>query len=230
MEKPLVEQKKAKTPRRTNIRDIRRDELTSAALRCIATKGYDRVTLDDVANESGFSQGIVLYYFKNREDLLASSAEKIRDDMLSLTQRMLDIPTDLLTAKRIHEPIRARFSDPKIDFISFARQGIKLFIGWFEENLNLIAVGLEFFCQVRRNPVIAAVRDEVQPIIHNASAAFIDEGIKQEIFKKRDPEYAANIMLSLITGLAFAYVTTEKGLFNSDKMEKELCNLIFGYL
>jgi len=162
--------------------------------------------------------------------LLASSAEKIRDDMLNMTQEMWNIPPHLMTAKRIHEPIKERFSDSNIDFIAFTRQCIKLFIGWFEENLNLIAVGLEFFCQVRRNPVIAAVRDEVQPIIHNASAAFIEEGTRQGVFKKRDPEYAANILLSLITGLAFAYVTTEKELFDSEKMEKELEALIFGYL
>jgi len=230
MGKPLEKQKVDRMSRRTNISDIRRDELTAAALRCIAVKGYDRITLDDVAKESGFSQGIVLYYFKNREALLASTAQKIRNDMLKFSSEIWGLPTEITNKKKITEIIKKRFADPHIDLISFINEGIKIFIKWFEENSDLIAVGLEFFCQVRRNTVIAEVRDEVQPIIHDASAAFIDQGIKRGIFKKRDPDYAANILLSLITGIAFAYATINEAGFDSKKMEKELSNLIFGYL
>ena len=60
--------------------------------------------------------------------------------------------------------------------------------------------------------------------------AFINQGIKRGIFKKRDPDYAANILLSLITGIAFAYATINEQGFDSKRMEKELSNLIFGYL
>ena len=186
MGKPLEKQKDDRMSRRTNISDIRRDELTAAALRCIALKGYDRVTLDDVARESGFSQGIVLYYFKNREALLASTAQKIRDDMLKFSSELWGIPEGLANINKIREIIKKRFSEPEIDLVLFIEEGIKTFITWFEANPDLIAVGLEFFCQVRRNPVIAEVRDEVQPIIHHASTAFIDQGIKRGLL--RGPE------------------------------------------
>ena len=230
MVKPLEKQKGEKMSRRTNISDIRRDELTAAALRCIAIKGYDRVTLDDVARESGFSQGIVLYYFKNREALLASTAQKIREDMLNFSRDIWGFPEGLTNKNKIKEGIKKRFSDPDIDLIPFIKEGIKIFIQWFDANSDLIAVGLEFFCQVRRNPVIAEVRYNVQPNYHVALAAFIDQGIKRGIFKKHDPDYAANILLSLITGIAFAYATSNEEGFDSGKMEAELNNLIFGYL
>ncbi len=230
MGKALEKQKAERMSRRTNIGDIRRDELTDAALRCIAEKGYDRVTLDDVAGESGFSQGIVLYYFKNREALLASTAQRIRDDMLKFTSEILGLPAGLTNRKKIKTIIKKRFSDPEIDLLPFIDEGIRIFIKWFERNSNLIAVGLEFFCQVRRNPVIAEVRDEVQPIIHDAASAFISEGIKRGNFKKHDPDYTANILLSLITGIAFAYATIDEGGFDSKKMKKELDDLVSGYL
>lgn len=219
-----------KTPRRTSIRDIRRDELTAAALRCIATKGYDRVTLDDVAKESGSSQGNVLYHFKNREALMVATAERIRDNMLEVTRSIWAIPAGIEDEEEIHELIRERCSDPNIDFISVIRYGVKLLISWFEENPQLIAVGLELFCQVQRNPVIAEVRDKVQPYISNASAVFIDEGMKRGLFGKRNPQQAAHMLLSLFAGFAFAHVTTSKEGFNVKEMEQELCDLIFGYL
>ena len=50
------------------------------------------------------------------------------------------------------------------------------------------------------------------------------------IFKARNPEVAAHVLLTLITGFAFAHVTTRKGQFDPDLLEKELCELIFGYL
>ncbi len=150
--------------------------------------------------------------------------------MLAMTRAIWGIPDDIRDEKRIHDLIRERCSDPNMDFIGLIRTGVGMLIYWFDENLHLVAVGLELFCQVRRNPVIAEVRDEVHPYIRNASAVFIREGIRQGVFRKRDPTYAAQMLLSLVTGVAMAHVTTRKGEFNSDRLEKEMCDLIIGYL
>ena len=88
MEKSLEIGQDGSATRRTRIGDIRRDELTAAALRCIAAKGYDRVTLEDVAREAGSSQGNVLYYFKNREALMMSTANRIGEDMMDTPGHM----------------------------------------------------------------------------------------------------------------------------------------------
>ncbi len=216
--------------RRTRIGDIRRDELTSAALRCIAAKGYDRVTLVDVAKESGFSQGIVLYYFKNREALLVSAVERIWEDLLEIIRTIWEIPEDFDDEKKIYKLVRQYYSDPEIDFVSVTRNGVKVLLQWYEENPEFLTVALELFSQVPRNPLIAEVRDTIQPFIRNVSAVFIEEGINRGTFKKRDSQYAAHMLLSAITGLAFAHVTTPKGEFDLEKMEEEFCDLLFGYL
>ncbi len=221
---------KQKSTRRASISDIRRDELTAAALKCIATKGYDRITLEDVAKESGSSQGNILYYFKNREALMVATAERIQADMLEITRSIWGIPEGLEDEKTVHELIKKRCSEENIDFIAVIRYGVKLLINWYEENPHLIAVGLELFCQIRRNSVIEKIRDSVHPYIRNASAVFIGEGMKRGFFKKRDPKYAAYMLLSLISGFAFAHVTTKEGEFDPNILEQELCDLIFGYL
>ncbi len=230
MENLLNTKKGKKSTRRASISDIRRDELTAAALKCIATRGYDRITLEDVAKESGSSQGNILYYFKNREALMVATAERIQTDMLEISRSIWGIPAGVEDEKKVHELIRERCSDDNIDFISVIRYGVKLLVRWYEDNPHLIAVGLELFCQIRRNPVIEKIRDNVNPYIRNASAVFIDEGMKLGHFKKRDPKYAAHMLLSLIAGFAFAHVTTREGEFDTDILEQELCDLIFGYL
>ena len=230
MAKPQREKSRGKASRVTSISSIRRDELTAAALRCIASKGYDRVTLDDVAKEAGSSQGNVLYHFKNREALMVATAERIRDKMLEVTRAIWAISAGIEDEEEIYELISERCSDPNIDFISVTRYGVKLLIRWFEEDPQLIAVGLELFCQIQRNPVMAEVRDKVYPYIRNVSAAFIDQGMKRGLYSKRNPKQAANMLLTLLAGFSFAHVTTRKEEFNAREMEQELCDLIFGYL
>ena len=215
---------------RTKISDIRRNELTSAALRCIVDKGYDRVTLDDVAKESGFSQGIVLYYFKNRESLLSSAVERIWRDLLDITRKVWELPEDGDERKRACKLIKQHYSDPEIDLAAVIRNGVKVLLDWFEDNPHFLTVALELFCQVPRNPVIAELRDMIQPFLRTVTAAFIEVGMKRGAFRKRNSLVAAHMLLSAITGLAFAHVTTRKGEFDLKKLEGDLCDLIFGYL
>ena len=222
--------KQEKTPQRTRISDIRKKELTSAALRCIAVKGYDLVTLDDVAREAGFSQGIALYYFKNRESLLNSAVESIWDDLKYLTTIVWRIPDDVDDEEKIIEYVRKYYSSPDIDFVGIIENGIKVLLQWFEDNPHTISVALEFWSQISRNPMINELKDTFQPYIRNTSAVVIQEGIKRGVFKKRDPQIAAHTMLSVLSGFAISQVVTGKDVFKIKDLEKDYTELILGYL
>lgn len=222
--------KKENAPQRTRISDIRKKELTSAALRCIAIKGYDLVTLDDVAKEAGFSQGIALYYFKNRESLLNSAVESIWDDLKYLTTIVWRIPDDVDDEEKIIEYVRKYYSSPDIDFVGIIENGIKVLLQWFEDNPHTISVALEFWSQISRNPMINELKDTFQPYIRNTSAVVIQEGIKRGVFKKRDPQIAAHTILSVLSGLALSQVVTESELYKIKDLEKDYTDMILGYL
>lgn len=49
---------------------IRKAEAINAALECFCEYGIDKTTLDMVAQEAGFSKGIVAYYFKTKRRLV----------------------------------------------------------------------------------------------------------------------------------------------------------------
>ncbi|MEO9176032.1 MAG: TetR family transcriptional regulator C-terminal domain-containing protein, partial [Gaiellales bacterium] len=58
---------------RASVERERRSQLTSAAARVIARKGYVAATLRDVADEAGTSTGTLNYYYQGKDDLFAET-------------------------------------------------------------------------------------------------------------------------------------------------------------
>lgn len=58
-------------------REARRDEITAAALRRFATKGYRGTSMSDIITESGLSAGAIYGHFAGKEQLFAAVAERI---------------------------------------------------------------------------------------------------------------------------------------------------------
>lgn len=216
-------------PRKVKISDIRRDQLTHAAMKCIAVKGYDRVTLDDVTHEAGLSKGIVSYYFKNREELLVSVIRRMWDDTITLTKNIFDLPNDMEDEKTLYEKIEKRYANPKLDLIAQIQNGVKPLLTMLEKNRNWLKVILEFWTQIDRNPVISELNDSMWRYIMNISAIGIAEGIKQGVFKDRDPHVAAYTLISAIMGVAFSQVVN-KNEFDREILDKAVSDLILDYL
>lgn len=52
------------------VEKFRCQAIRDAAMRVVARKGYDHVTVQDIADEAGIAKGTVYLYFKSREDIL----------------------------------------------------------------------------------------------------------------------------------------------------------------
>jgi len=214
---------------KTEISDIRREELTRAAMKCIAVKGYNRVTLDDVTKEAGLSKGIASYYFKNREELLVSVIQMIWDDLVDLTKKVWDIPEKLEKDEELYNGVKKHFTTQKFDIITIMKEGVKFLLLWIDKNSHVVKVILEFYCQVPRNPMITELNINMHKHIRNISAILIQEGIKRGIFKKRNPQLTAYVLVSTIIGLALNQVIYERE-FDNKKLEKDINDMVFDYL
>jgi len=214
---------------KTEISDIRREELTRAAMKCIADKGYNRVTLDDVTKEAGLSKGIASYYFKNREELLVSVIQMIWDDLVDLTKKVWDIPEKLEKDEELYNGVKKHFTTQKFDIITIMKEGVKFLLLWIDKNSHVVKVILEFYCQVPRNPMITELNINMHKHIRNISAILIQEGIKRGIFKKRNPQLTAYVLVSTIIGLALNQVIYERE-FDNKKLEKDINDMVFDYL
>ncbi|MCK6542427.1 TetR/AcrR family transcriptional regulator [bacterium] len=50
--------------------DIKKNKILSAAHACFSKRGFDTVTMDEIAREAGLSKGAVYWYFKSKDELI----------------------------------------------------------------------------------------------------------------------------------------------------------------
>jgi TetR/AcrR family transcriptional repressor of bet genes len=76
---------------RASIEEIRRRELTEAAYEILQEQGIAGTTLAKVAERAGMSKGIVLHYFRNKDDLLEAvmrlANALLRDEVVRRVRR-----------------------------------------------------------------------------------------------------------------------------------------------
>ena len=65
------------------IEEFRCDSIRDAAMRVIARKGIDDMTVQDVADEAGIAKGTLYVYFRDREDLLAKTADRAFENLIA---------------------------------------------------------------------------------------------------------------------------------------------------
>ncbi|MGA9872164.1 MAG: TetR/AcrR family transcriptional regulator [Rhodococcus sp. (in: high G+C Gram-positive bacteria)] len=58
-------------------REERRQQITSAAMRCFARAGFDKTSMADIITESGLSAGAIYSYFKNKQDLIVQVTRNV---------------------------------------------------------------------------------------------------------------------------------------------------------
>lgn len=102
--------------KRTKISAIRRKELRQAAFEVLQREGMAGATLEKVAAEAGASKGIVLHYFRNKQELFEHA---MREANVALGQTVIDrlkratTPRDRLEAI-IEGNFEERFFQPSI--------------------------------------------------------------------------------------------------------------------
>lgn len=89
-------------PPRTMSREQRRTQLIEATINTLATRGYSRTTLTEVARTAGLSHGLVLFHFETKEKLLAETlsylAEEYRQNWTGALARAGASPAEQLNA------------------------------------------------------------------------------------------------------------------------------------
>jgi AcrR family transcriptional regulator len=70
----------------------RREEILRVAARVFRTKGYRTATLNDIADEFGFTRAALYYWFKSKEDILVAVIENAGAEMLSHMELAMRLP------------------------------------------------------------------------------------------------------------------------------------------
>lgn len=59
--------------------EARRKQILEATSRCLARKGYSRLTIQEIAAEAGLSVGTLYLYFENKEEMVRVLSEETRE-------------------------------------------------------------------------------------------------------------------------------------------------------
>ncbi len=96
-------------------REERKAQLTDAAWRCVAERGYRSLTVDDICREAGLSKGAFYTYFRQKQDLLFA----LLDEESARVEAMIAELTQTRTSgiertRRLVQEVLARAEDPAL--------------------------------------------------------------------------------------------------------------------
>src|ERR1700747_3407538 len=75
-------------------------QILDAALVCFAQRGFHQASMHDISAEAGISVGLIYRYFANKEAVIATMADRHKQEIQEVLQRARQAPT-LLEALEI---------------------------------------------------------------------------------------------------------------------------------
>lgn len=157
----------------------RRHQILKAAFQVVAEKGYDSVTLQDIADYAGVSKGVSNYYFKNKADVFTHLFEWV-------TTRIFEKETNSVNKKetaleKLEAYINQVFTSP-------------------EENKTFYRIYLDFLAQVPNNEQYKAINQTFYENCWSISRSIIKQGIDEKVFKVDDIEQSSISIRCIIDG------------------------------
>jgi TetR/AcrR family transcriptional regulator, fatty acid metabolism regulator protein len=170
---------------KSDIINLRRNQLTRAAFKVVGQKGYYDFTIRDIAREASLSTGLVHYYFKNKEDLLLNLLKEINKNMLVILNRSI-----------------SKADDPREKLNIFMRQAFDL----VENEKDYFYIVMDFWTQVNKNDRMKRANIKLFRSYREEISKILKEGIEQGVFVKMDVDYTSAVIISIIQGLIIQFV------------------------
>jgi AcrR family transcriptional regulator len=167
---------------RPSVEGERRVQLTSAAARVIARKGYEAATLRDVADEAGTSTGTLNYYYHGKDDLFAATLRAASERFQS------DLGAAVAAAR-----------SPRDKLVAMARAATPA----TPEDREAHALWIDFWAQAARDESLRQLNQRIYDRWRAEIAAIVREGQAAGAFAPAaDPEAFARGYAAVIDGLA----------------------------
>jgi TetR/AcrR family transcriptional regulator, transcriptional repressor of bet genes len=162
----------------------RREQITEAVYRLIAQRGFDAVSLREVAAEAGVSMGLVQHYFRTKDQMLHFALERMRDRVVRRVEHRL---ANLAEARTTRAVLRAMMLEV---------------IPMNDESRADACVSMAFFNRALVDPsYTAALQDTYPSAIAVVSQLLHQARDNNELPPDRNPEQEAVNLYALTQGL-----------------------------
>ncbi len=159
----------------------RRDQFIDAAQALIASHGSARLSIQDVLDATGASKGAFYHYFGSRSALLEAVVERMTSTVLETLGPMVDDP-----------------QLPAVEKLTRLFRGIG---SWKTERMDLLMGLMEVWYSDENLVVRDKFRREIITRLEPVLAGIARQGNAEGVFNVREPEHAAEVLVSLIQGL-----------------------------
>jgi len=152
-------------------------KIMASAAKVFDEKGFDKASIQDIADDAGIAKGTIYYYIEKKEDILVSILKFGKARLFSKIEKGMD---------------KAETASKKIDLI--IRNHMK--------TVKIVGPIIPFFAHSLASTdsatrdVMAGFREEYLHLLES----IIEEGIKSGEFRQVDPGKAALGILSLVVG------------------------------
>ena len=163
---------------RAEQREKTRGCLVEAATKVFSRRGYDKASLDEVAEEAGFTKGAVYSNFKGKEDLFLATIDAHFERRLEAIRRVLA-------------------EEPDEEGTAYAA-GMD-FMNQLNEDPEYFALFFEFWGYAQRNP---AVKRKFLPRIQRFRAALAELFEAKDVEMPMPPEQLAAMLIAMAAGVA----------------------------
>ncbi len=161
--------------------DQRREQMLRAALEVISERGYADTRIADVAERTGISPALVIYYFKTKDQLLTEAIRHYEDIWYAAGQRRM---AALATAAGRLEEIVAMTCLPEDE----------------PEPLGSWELWLDLWAQAARNSAVAGVRQKSDERWRQVISSLVLSGQEAGEFRDVDAERFATCLSALLDG------------------------------
>jgi len=184
--------------RKAREKERRRQQIIVAAKRVFSQKGFNKATMEDIADEAELSPGTLYLYFKNKEELYASLSLRI---LQYLGIRVEHVHRDAGPGpeEKLEALIEAMYDVYDFDPLTI----INMFHLQSSETLKNLS-----------SELMSQIEDLSRQSINDIARIF-EEGIKAGLFIKAHPIALADIFWSLFSGVILWEAS--KKIINKDK-------------
>lgn len=188
-------------------RDNRYELILNVASQLIHERGFQAVTMRDLAREVGIKMPSVYHHFESKEQILYAIALRTMRTLIDRTVNVLSV----LDPSNVEECLAAAIRiSVRFHIEHQAESGVVL-----TEVRNL---GGDYLLEIR------GLMKEYEAIFYR----LVDRGIKARCFARRDPSMATYIILSALTRISIWYC--ERGRLPAQAIEEEYTALLLTML
>jgi AcrR family transcriptional regulator len=160
----------------------RRNQILDAALQLVYSKGYEKMTIQDILDQLQISKGAFYHYFGSKADVLEALVER-------------------MVVERVEPLLLSAVHDPHLTALEKLQRYFDTAVSWKTSEkalmLELTRVWYSDENALARQKMVALMIKHVTPLFME----IIHQGVREGVFATPYPEYASQVIINLVQPL-----------------------------